>query len=1112
MKLRLACLVPLAIVATLSPGVSPARGQAAPAASDTKTETTVKLDPFQVSADSDVGFVAASSLAGGRIATALKDSPVAYSVVTKEFLDAFNLTDVTQAASFTVAAGSVDNDGTQRQYGRTESSQLTIRGVQVGTPQVNFFNFQYTSDNFDVDRVDFGRGPNSVLFGAGSVGGTVNTVTKQASTTKKIQELRVQVGSYHRYRLTADINQPINDKLALRMNLLWTEGDTWRAYEWTKRYGYQVAVTYHLTPKLTLRGEMEYGDRTESKFTILRDTFSAWDGKTFDLYETPLTGAGAPTNAALAAAGIARRTPMKWTANQAFGPNPLNFQNHFETVGAAYNADPTLTNRINGKPILSNALSFRGAELVGSFSGISDKDRFAQSGAGSAYVRPFGLSDTTMWSSHVPTYHEKSISKSMFLSYNVGDSLFMEVAANVNYSSLFGRSNVRDGLNDVRLDVVRTLPNGVPNPNFLHLYDEYFDQRVWKIYFFDNLRAQAVYRKDTRLGKLQAGVMIGQTHQYLYERSDQFILPLTSIRPDARGWAIDVEQSQFTYWVRDYADATRRPFDPDRIVRTPIALYNPVNGVTETVTPRYVSDIRREERLGDNARRFQFLQGAGNLDLFKNKLILIGAFRRDFTRSQQVRYLQADRMPPGWDGTTLTYRPMPPADYYALRYFPKDANGKVTGPDDGAFVRPTVNVNGTLNRAPQYANDRFRDDYSVPVQVNNVNTFTTGAVVNVKPWLGVYGNVSETFDLSSGTTPLIDGSLGKNTLSRGHDYGVRVTLPNGRMSLSVGAYDAYQVGARVTAPGGFTGAYSSIAQAPIVGDLSDTGQNNRGLRTFTFAVQSTVTSSVKGYEAELTANFTPAWRLTLNASRTEAIITDRYPEMIQYIEDTDATIRGILADAGVVIGSNNVAAINPALNDPTKINQTKVLAAANAWNTLQQSVVPNVVGTLPQLQTGQNPWIANLATDYRLRSGKLKGLRLGLGINYRGGTVVGFRASDTIVDPNNATKAIDDPKVDQYTPIYGNSYYKGTGTLSYTVTLKERGRMAPKTVQFDLQIDNLFDYTKPIYGNLGTSAATGPTKMVPLNGDWTNPASKTVPGNPGLLMPRNYMLTAKFNF
>src|SRR4051812_1532409 len=78
-------------------GVSQMFGQAAPAAPTGTQEEAIKLDPFNVAADSDVGFVAASSLAGGRIASALKDTPVAYSVITKEFLDAFNVQDVVEA-------------------------------------------------------------------------------------------------------------------------------------------------------------------------------------------------------------------------------------------------------------------------------------------------------------------------------------------------------------------------------------------------------------------------------------------------------------------------------------------------------------------------------------------------------------------------------------------------------------------------------------------------------------------------------------------------------------------------------------------------------------------------------------------------------------------------------------------------------------------------------------------------------------------------------------------------------------------------------------------------------------------------------------------------------
>ena len=68
----------------------------APAATPTaeaKKEEVVVLSPFRVSAEKDEGFVATSALAGGRLNTELKNTPVAYSVLTRDFLDALTLTD-----------------------------------------------------------------------------------------------------------------------------------------------------------------------------------------------------------------------------------------------------------------------------------------------------------------------------------------------------------------------------------------------------------------------------------------------------------------------------------------------------------------------------------------------------------------------------------------------------------------------------------------------------------------------------------------------------------------------------------------------------------------------------------------------------------------------------------------------------------------------------------------------------------------------------------------------------------------------------------------------------------------------------------------------------------
>src|SRR5437868_13004912 len=134
MKLTHTKLVLFAAAALASPCVSSLLGQAAPVVPTRPAEEAVKLDPFSVSADSDVGFVASSSLAGGRIATALKDTPVAFSVITKEFLDAFNITDAVSAGNWSTNSTYTAGDNTNFGYGGNEAGQIRIRGVNVNAP------------------------------------------------------------------------------------------------------------------------------------------------------------------------------------------------------------------------------------------------------------------------------------------------------------------------------------------------------------------------------------------------------------------------------------------------------------------------------------------------------------------------------------------------------------------------------------------------------------------------------------------------------------------------------------------------------------------------------------------------------------------------------------------------------------------------------------------------------------------------------------------------------------------------------------------------------------------------------------------------------------------
>src|SRR5205823_2657127 len=129
------------------------------------------------------------------------------------------------------------------------------------------------------------------------------TVSKQALVTKTVRELRAQVGSWDRYRVTADVNQPLSDKAAVRANVLWSDGKTWRQHEWEKRKGISLAATYNLSSKFSVRAEYEY--RTTDKNTGTnrsKDNTSGWDGKFMPSGVDPTMSA-----VAMAAAGVVRQ-------------------------------------------------------------------------------------------------------------------------------------------------------------------------------------------------------------------------------------------------------------------------------------------------------------------------------------------------------------------------------------------------------------------------------------------------------------------------------------------------------------------------------------------------------------------------------------------------------------------------------------------------------------------------------------------------------------------------------------------------------------------------------------------------------------------------------------
>jgi hypothetical protein len=179
----------------------------------------------------------------------------------------------------------------------------------------------------------------------------------------------------------------------------------------------------------------------------------------------------------------------------------------------------------------------------------------------------------------------------------------------------------------------------------------------------------------------------------------------------------------------------------------------------------------------------------------------------------------------------------------------------------------------------------------------------------------------------------------------------------------------------------------------------------------------------------------------------------------------------------------------------TPANSPDSSLARDSWNTLTETLANTTVAY--QKVARLTEVTGNLFTDYTIRTGRLKDVRIGGGVNYRGREVIGFRGSDTIRNPANPNAAIDDPNVDAFTPVYRPSYYTGTLMLGYSRRLFEH------PVRFDLRVENLLQEDKPLYYN---------TVQRPAGGDLSNPGRVATPNLFSYITPRNFMFTMSVNF
>ena len=201
------------------------------------------------------GYAATDGSTGTKTPTPLIDVPQTISVITNDQLQDQAITQLGEALRYV--------PGISLETGEGHRDEIFIRGQES---TADFYldglrdDAQYYRALYNVERIEVLKGANALIFGRGGGGGVVNRVSKTARLGESAVTLGGSVDSFSAFDLSADVNQPLGENVALRINGTYEEFDSHRDFYEGRFFGISPTLTARLRPDTRVIASYTYDD------------------------------------------------------------------------------------------------------------------------------------------------------------------------------------------------------------------------------------------------------------------------------------------------------------------------------------------------------------------------------------------------------------------------------------------------------------------------------------------------------------------------------------------------------------------------------------------------------------------------------------------------------------------------------------------------------------------------------------------------------------------------------------------------------------------------------------------------------------------------------------
>jgi iron complex outermembrane recepter protein len=206
---------------------------------------------------------------GSRLGLTPLQTPASVETITSQTIaerGQHNVTDaVAQNAAGFTASPAPGNGGlsfSTRGFTGSNSVMTLYDGTRlyVGAGTVTF-----PFDTWSAERIEVMRGPASVLYGEGAIGGIINVIPKKPVTTP-YNDAEMSLDTNMTRRLAVDSGGAINPNVSYRINAIGNMSDGWVDRDKTSNLAISAAVRVQAADNLAFTLSEDYGNRSPSRY------------------------------------------------------------------------------------------------------------------------------------------------------------------------------------------------------------------------------------------------------------------------------------------------------------------------------------------------------------------------------------------------------------------------------------------------------------------------------------------------------------------------------------------------------------------------------------------------------------------------------------------------------------------------------------------------------------------------------------------------------------------------------------------------------------------------------------------------------------------------------